>query len=205
MDSIYLDIPARKKDNRLPEILSTEELERLFTALSNQKHRALLMTTYAAGLRVSEVVSLKVGDIDSKRMMIRVQQGKGRKDRYTVLSQRLLKELRTYWRVYRPSVWLFFSGKEYIRPLSISSAQRVYNYAKEKAGIQKGKGIHTLRHCFATHLLEAGVDLRTIQTLMGHCSILTTMVYLQVTRKHLSCVQSPLDLIEVPQNTAIGQ
>ena len=203
MDSMYLSIPPRKRDNKLPEIFSTEELERLFAALTNQKHRTLLMTTYASGLRVSEVVGLKVTDIDSERMMIRVQQGKGRKDRYTILSERLLKELRVYWKMYRPSLWLYPGGTKQKQPLSISSAQRIYNHAKEEAGIQKGKGIHTLRHCFATHLLEAGVDLRTIQMLMGHSSILTTMGYLQVTRKHLSSTQSPLDLLEIPDNTKL--
>ncbi len=202
MDSMFLSIPPRKKDNRLPEILSAEELERLFSALTNQKHRALLMTTYAAGLRVSEVVSLKVTDIDSKRMMIRVQQGKGRKDRYTILSQRLLRELRIYWKMYRPLLWLF-PGRNPDNPLPVETAQRVYYHAKDKSGIKKGKGIHTLRHCFATHLLEAGVDLRTIQTLMGHNSIMTTMLYLQVTRKHLSSTQSPLDLLEIPRNTKL--
>jgi len=205
MDSMYLNIPPRKGDHPLPEILSTEEIEKLFSVMTNQKHRAILMTTYAAGLRVSEVVSLRVPDIDSKRMMIRVRQGKGRKDRYIILSERLLKELRIYWRTFRPKEWLFFSGKDYIRPLSASTAQRIYNAAKEKAGIARGKGIHTLRHCFATHLLEAGVDLRTIQTLMGHSVITTTMVYLQVTRKHLSSTQSPLDLLEIPGNTKVLQ
>jgi integrase/recombinase XerD len=135
--SLSLSIPPRKKVTQLPEILSAEELESLFAALSNQKHRTLLMTTYAAGLRVSEVVNLKVADIDSKRMMIRVQQG---------------------------------------------------------------KGIHILRHCFATHLLEAGVNLRTIQMLMGHTSLMTTMTYLQVTRKQISSTQSPLDLLEIPES-----
>ena len=200
MDAMFLNIPPRKKNSTLPEILSAEELERLFAALTNQKHRTLLMTTYAAGLRVSEVVSLKVTDIDSQRMMIRVQQGKGRKDRYTILSQRLLKELRIYWRMYRPSEWLF-SSRNPEHPLTDRTAQIIYYNAKDKAGIKKGKGIHTLRHCFATHLLEAGVDLRTIQMLMGHTSIMTTMVYLQVTRKHLSSIQSPLDLLEILQNT----
>ncbi|MHC4321956.1 MAG: tyrosine-type recombinase/integrase [Planctomycetota bacterium] len=203
MDSMYLSIPPRKKDSKLPEIFSAGELEKLFSALTNQKHRVLLMTTYAAGLRVSEVVGLKVTDIDSNRMMIRVQQGKGRKDRYTILSKRLLEELHIYYRMYRPSVWLFYSGKNTKRPLCVNTPQRVYNQAKDKAGIIKGKGIHTLRHCFATHLLEARIDLRTIQVLMGHCSIMTTMTYLQVTRKHLGSTESPLDLLAVSENTKL--
>jgi site-specific recombinase XerD len=197
--TISLSIPARKKVRRLPEILSKEELERLFGALSNQKHRALLMTTYSAGLRVSEVIELKVTDIDSKRMMIRVQQGKGRKDRYTILSERLLKELRIYWKMYCPTVWLF-SGQDKRRPLTSRSALAIYNNAKKKAGITKGNGIHTLRHCFATHLMETGVNIRTIQTLMGHTSIQTTMIYLQVTRKQISATQSPLDKLEIPES-----
>jgi site-specific recombinase XerD len=197
--SVSLSIPPRKKVRKLPEILSAEELESLFAALSNQKHRTLLMTTYSAGLRLSEVVHLRITDIDSKRMMIRVQQGKGRRDRYTILSKRLLTELRAYWRMYRPPVWLFYGAKKN-QPLSERSAQAVYYRAKNKAGITKGKGIHTLRHCFATHLLEAGVNLRTIQMLMGHTSILTTMTYLQVTRKQISSTQSPLDLLEIPES-----
>jgi len=195
---VSLSIPPRKKVRRLPEILSKEELEKLFGALSNQKHRTLLMTTYSAGLRVSEVIGLKVTDIDSKRMMIRVQQGKGKRDRYTILSERLLKELRIYWKMYQPAQWLF-SGPDKNRPLTDRSAQAIYNNAKEKAGIEKGKGIHTLRHCFATHLMESGVNIRTIQTLMGHTSIQTTMIYLQVTRKQISETQSPLDKLEIPE------
>ncbi|MBC8549345.1 MAG: site-specific integrase [Candidatus Brocadiales bacterium] len=197
--SLSLSIPPRKKASQLPEILSAEELKSLFTALSNQKHRTLLMTTYSAGLRVSEVVHLRVTDIDSKRMMIRVRQGKGRKDRYTVLSKRLLIELRAYWKMYRSSEWLFYGTKK-SRPLTARSAQIIYYNAKEKAGITKGKGIHMLRHCFATHLLEAGVNLRTIQVLMGHTSIMTTMTYLQVTRKQISSTQNPLDLLEIPES-----
>lgn len=197
--SMSLSIPPRKRVTQLPEILSSEELDSLFGALSNQKHRTLLMTTYSAGLRLSEVVHLRVTDIDSKRMMIRVKQGKGRKDRYTVLSERLLTELRAYWKIYRPPVWLFYGTKK-TRPLTDRSAQSIYYQAKKKAGITKGKGIHTLRHCFATHLLESGVNLRTIQMLMGHTSIMTTMTYLQVTRKQISSTQSPLDLLEIPES-----
>ena len=198
MDSLFINIPINKKGSELPEILSSDELESLFTVMTNQKHRTLLMTAYAAGLRVSELVNLKLADIDSKRMMIRVHQGKGRKDRYTILSKRLLKELRIYWRMYSPNLWLF-SGRDPEQPLPSGTAQKIYYKAKERAGIKKGKCIHTLRHCFGTHLLEAGVDLRTIQMLMGHSNIKTTIIYLQLSKKHLSSTQSPLDLLEIPE------
>ncbi len=145
IDSILLNIPPRKRVDQLPEILSTEDLERLFGVLTNQKHRTLLMATYAAGLRLSEVVHLKLTDIDSKRMMIRVRQGKGSKDRYTILSRRLLEELRIYWKMYRPSAWLF-SSTDQKRSLTEGAAQKIYYKAKEMAGIKRGKGIHTLRH-----------------------------------------------------------
>jgi len=200
--SMNLAFPPRKKKTFLPEILSIEELKHLFTCTINLKHRALLMTTYAGGLRVSEVVRLKLTDIDSKRMMIRVEQGKGNKDRYTILSQRLLKILREYWGMYRSPFWLFHA-KDSRKPMPIGTAQKIYYNAKSKAQIKKGQGIHTLRHCFATHLLEANVDLRTIQTLMGHNSITTTMKYLHVTRKKLTSLKSPLDLIEIPTNKQI--
>ncbi len=154
---VSLSIPPRKRTRRLPEVLSKEELERLFGALSNQKHRALLMTAYSAGLRVSEVIGLNVTDIDSKRMMIRVQQGKGRKDRYTILSERLLKELRIYWKMYSPTVWLF-SGQDQSRPLTSRSALAIYNNAKEKAGITKGNGIHTLRHYAEYQIMPSCVE-----------------------------------------------
>lgn len=199
-DSMNLDIPPRKKVQQLPEVLSTEEVESLLCAATNQKHKTLLMATYSAGLRAREVVNLKLRDIDSKRMMIRVRQGKGSKDRYTILSKRLLEELRIYWKRYRPSEWLF-SGRKPELPMPKNTAATIYYKARDKAGIKKGKGIHTLRHCFACHLLEAGVDLRTIQVLMGHSSIMTTVGYLQVTRKQLSSTQSPLDSLRIPQNT----
>jgi len=128
--------------------------------------------------------------------MIRVEQGKGRRDRYTMLSERLLAELRSYWKEKRPDPWLF---PGWHGPLTVRSAQRAYSNGLERAGLQRGRGIHTLRHCFGTHLLEAGVDLRTIQVLMGHASILTTTRYLQVSRKTLEGTRSPLDLLPVPQ------
>ena len=192
-----LAIPPRKQKKQLPEILSTEELERLFASAANPKHRMMLMTTYAGGLRVSEVVRLKVNHIESDRMMIRVDDGKGNKDRYTILSERLLKELRIYWTMYHPTLWLFPS-KDPNKPMHIGTAQKIYYTAKKRAKIKRAKGIHTLRHCFATHLLEAGEDLPTIQILMGHTSITTTMVYLHVTRKKLASTRSPFDLLEIP-------
>ncbi len=190
-------IPPRKTPRRLPQIPSRKELERLFESVSNLKHRALLMTTYAAGLRVSEVVSLQITDIDSERMMIRVANGKGKKDRYTILSPRLLEELRAYWRRHRPDPYLFFAQGSN-RPLTRDSAGQVFTNAKKKAGIQKRGGIHMLRHAFATHLLEAGVDLRTIQLLMGHSSLRTTARYFHLTRKTIGATQSPLDLLDIP-------
>ncbi len=204
LDSLFINIPINKKGSELPEILSSDELERLFTVMTNQKHRTLLMTAYAAGLRVSELVNLKLADIDSKRMMIRVHQGKGRKDRYTILSKRLLKELRIYCKMYSPHLWLF-TGRNPEQPLPSGTAQKIYYKAKDRAGIKKGKGIHTLRHSFATHLLEAGVDLRTIQVLMGHSKIMTTTIYLQVSKKHLSSTQSPLDLLEIPEGKNLSK
>lgn len=195
IDSMHLGIPPMKTQKKLPEILSFEEIERLFRCAADLKHRALLMTTYAAGLRVSEVVNLQLTDIDSKRMTIRIRQSKGNKDRYSILSGRLLVELRSYYRKYRPVEWLFH-GSHKEGQLQTRTAQSVYYAAKTRAGITKEGGIHTLRHCFATHLLEAGVDVRTIQSLMGHASIMTTMNYLRVTGKKLAATSSPLDLIE---------
>jgi len=196
MESMCLAIPPRKKVTRLPEILSLQELVSLFNSAHNPKHRVLLMTTYGGGLRVSEVVRLKDKDIDSERMMIRVDQGKGRKDRYTTLSKRLLQELRLYWKMFRPPTWLFPSPRDSDNHINISTAQRIYYKAKKRAGITKGKGIHMLRHCFATHMLEAGYDPRTIQIMMGHTAISTTMLYTQVTQKNIAGVNSPLDLLE---------
>lgn len=190
-------LPPRKHAQRLPEILSAAEVERLFAAVSNIKHRVMLMVAYGGGLRLGEIVNLKITDIDSQRMMIRVEQAKGNKDRYTLLSQRLLNELRAYWRIYRPRTWLF-AGKTPDRQIHESSIQRAMIVAKIKAGIRKNGGIHVLRHCFATHLLEAGTDLRTIQTLMGHRSLETTTRYTRITANRIRHTASPLDLLVRP-------
>jgi integrase/recombinase XerD len=176
--------------------MRVEALQRLCTKAANPRHRALLMTTYAAGLRVGEVVRLRLTDIASDRMLIRVKQGKGRKDRDTLLSARLLAALRTSWHLYRPAPWRF-TGQDRTQPLSIATAQKISYHAKRSAGITHGKGIHTLRHCFATPRLEAGVDLHTIQLLLGHRTIDTTTRSLHITRRHLAKVHSPFDLLGV--------
>jgi integrase/recombinase XerD len=193
-DVLHLHLPPRTGRSQLPQILSIEELQRLFTQAKNPRHRVLLMTTYAAGLRVGEVVRLKLTDIESERLLLRIEQGKGRKDRYTLLSTRLLTELRAYWRLYRPAPWLF-TGLDPQKPMPIGTAQKIYYHAKQRAGITHGHGIHTLRHCFATHLLEAGVDVRTIQMLLGHRSLDTTTRYLRITRQYLATLHSPFDLL----------
>lgn len=202
-DTRAIAIPRRQKETRLPEVLSPQEVSRLVGAVGNLKHRTLLMTAYAAGPRVSELLHLRVRDIDSDRMTIRIEQGKGRKDRYTILSPRLLEQLRIYWKACRPTSWLF-PGKPPDKPLDVTAAQKVYNIAKLRTGIQKGRGIHTLRHCFATHLLEAGVDLPTIQSLMGHSDIHTTMGYLKIRRHRLATGPDPLDLLAFPSETLSG-
>lgn len=194
---VDLRVPM-KRSGRLPEPLSREEVARLLDGAENQKHRVLMMTAYSAGLRVSELVRLKPQDIHSDRMLIRVNQGKGRKDRYTLLSQRLLGELRAYWRESRPELWLFPNHSRTDHMPTCTPARAFYRL-KQRAGITHGRGIHTLRHSFATHLLEAGVDLRTIQILMGHTSLNTTVKYLHVTEKHLEQTKSPLDLLRLPK------
>jgi integrase/recombinase XerD len=192
-------IPRRRPPSRLPEILSREEVTRLIEHTLNLKHRVLLMTTYAAGLRVSELVHLKATDIDSDRMALRVEQGKGAKDRYTLLSPKLLAELRNYWRAYRPRTWLFPMVRTPDSPINPEQAQKVYYAAKRRAGITKRCGIHGLRHAFATHLLESGVDLHTIQRLLGHGHLSTTLVYFHLAQKDLTATRSPLDLLPAPE------
>lgn len=186
-------IPSRKAAARLPEILSRDEVHRILNGCSNLRHRALLMTTYAAGLRVTETCRLKVGDIDSERMMLRVANGKGGKDRYTLLSAALLDTLRQYWRT-RPSRDWLFPRTDGRQPIGISQVQKMYYAAKRRAGVSKAGGIHGLRHAFATHLLEAGVDIHTIGRLMGHDKITTTARYLHL-QGQVAQTDSPLDLL----------
>jgi integrase/recombinase XerD len=187
-----LEIPRSKKPKRLPVILAPTELAQLFNVISNPKHRALLMTMYGAGLRASEVVNLRVSDIDSEMMQIRVRQAKGKKDRYSLLSHENLRILRLYWHLCKPRDWLF-PGASTDQPMSPRSVQGILEKAKADAKITKKVTTHTLRHCFATHLLESGANLYYIQHLLGHSSPRSTNVYLHLTRKHLSQIQSPLD------------
>jgi site-specific recombinase XerD len=188
-------VPTARQPQKLPQILSREEVASLIEQTLNLKHRAILMTAYGAGLRLTEICHLKVSDVDSKRMTIRVEQGKGAKDRYTLLSPTLLGELRRYWCIYRPKLWLF-SARDPGRPIGEHTVHRLYHGAKARAGIAKPGGIHSLRHAFATHLLEGGADIHTIQRLMGHGHISSTQRYLHVAAKHLARTLSPLELLE---------
>jgi integrase/recombinase XerD len=189
-----LRIPRSKNRRRLPEVLSLKEVEAVFVHTQNLKHRTILMTIYSGGLRISEAVHLKATDIDSSRMMIRVR-GKGDKDRYTLLGKRTLEILRVYWEVYRPGEWLFY-GRKPAEPISVSTIQKVFKKSLGKAGIRKAATVHTLRHSFATHLLQKGTDLFYIQRFLGHSAAATTSVYLHITGKDLSRVVSPIDLLE---------
>jgi integrase/recombinase XerD len=186
------DIPYPKGQKTLPVVLSPEEVSQFFAAVPSLKHRAILMTAYAAGLRVSEVLGLRVADIDSQRMVLRVRQGKGRQDRYVMLAPRLLEVLRQYWRAARPRTWLF-PGTDPAKPLSVTAVQHACRQATLRAGLGKPVTPHTLRHSFATHLLEAGTDLRTIQLLLGHRSLRTTATYTHVSAERLHATQSPLE------------
>ena len=196
-DRTTFSIPTPRQAGRLPAILSRDEVHRLIAHATKPKQRTMLMTTYAAGLRLSEVLHLQIRHIDSARMAIRVEQGKGGKDRDTLLPPRLLETLRAYWTVHRPTGWLF-PGKDPSRPMDPSSLQKASHTATRRAGIRKSGGIHALRHAFATHLLEAGVDVHTIQRLMGHRSITTTMRYWHLTHASLTTQAARLDLLADP-------
>jgi integrase/recombinase XerD len=195
-DDVPGGIPPVKQPRTLPVVLSLDEVARFFAAVRNVKHRAILMTAYAAGLRVSEVTQLRIADIDSSRMVIHVRRGKGQKDRYVMLSPRLLEILRAYWRAVRPHD-ILFPGARLDRPITTASIQKVCQRARRAAGMSKKITAHTLRHSFATHLLEAGTDLRTIQVLLGHHSFSTTARYVHVATASLPSVKSPLDRLDL--------
>ena len=190
------DIPMAKVPKRLPLILSREEVSRLFAHCKNVRDRTLLETVYASGLRLSELCALELSDIESApdRMCIKVRQGKGAKDRYTLLSPRLLESLRLYWRAFRPQRWVF-PNRAGDGPIYDQMVQRLYGAVRDAAGLPTGGGIHTLRHCFATHLLESGVDIHTIQRLLGHGNVSTTMRYFHLARSRLTGTTSPLELL----------
>jgi integrase/recombinase XerD len=196
-DNNMLDeIPRTKKPKRLPQVLAREEVKRLITSIENVKHKCILLTTYSAGLRVSEAAHLRVNDIDSRRMLIRVNQGKGRKDRYTILSPANLKWLRAYYRQYRPDEWLF-TGYDRRRSISVRAVEAIFKNAKQKAMIAKDVSRHSLRHSFATHLVEAGIGIHHVQKLLGHSSIKTTTIYLHLAHPRLSDIGSPVDFPEL--------
>lgn len=185
-------IPLARREKKLPIVLSLDEVAQFLRAIESMKYRAILITAYAAGLRIAEVTRLKIPDIDSRRMIIRVEQGKGRKDRYVMLSPRLLPLLREYWKAYRPSDWLF-PGRVAGRPIAANSVRLVCNKARLASGLKKQITPHTLRHSFATHLLEAGTDLRKIQILLGHRSPSSTARYTHVAIQNVQQTRSPLD------------
>ena len=179
---------------KLPVVLSPGEVARLLNAAPGLKYKAALSVAYGAGLRGAEVTSLKIGDIDSKRMVIRVEQGKGRKDRYVMLSPHLLELLRAWWKVARPQGWLF-PGQNRVSPMTTRQLNRACHAAADRAGIDKRVSLHTLRHSFATHLLEQNIDVRVIQVLLGHAKLDSTALYTRVATKTISEVMSPLEHI----------
>ena len=192
--SYYFEIP-RSKEQKLPMVLSKKEVKQIIDCTNNLKHKTILSTIYSAGLRLSETVNLKIADVDSERKLIYVRGGKGRKDRATILSEELLILLGKYFREFKPKVWLFegIDGGYY----SKRSVQEIFYKALKKANIDKKVSVHSLRHSFATHLLEAGEDLRYIQQILGHNSSKTTEIYTHITKKGLSNIQSPLDDIDL--------
>jgi integrase/recombinase XerD len=190
-------IPAPKKPEKLPVVLSPEEVLHFLGCIGSTKHRAILTTCYAAGLRISEAVHLKPIDIDSQRMVIRVEQGKGQKDRYVMLSPKLLETLRSYWRTVRPNGFLF-EGDVPGQPINRSSVEQACQKARRLSGIRKPITPHSMRHGFAVHLLESGTDVRTIQLLLGHRSLATTARYLKIATSKVCSTSSPLDLLPHP-------
>lgn len=201
--SADFELPRPRREQKLPEILNRAELTRLFDAVRNLKHRTLLKTTYASGLRVGEAVRLRIVDIDSERMTIRIRQAKGAKDRDTLLTPALLDALREYYRAHRPAGWLFPNGHNPKEPLSISSAQRVFTKAKRTAGISKQGGIHGLRHAFATHQIEAGLPIHRLQRLLGHRSIRSTLRYVHLADSPGYLIEGAADLLAGADREAV--
>jgi site-specific recombinase XerD len=192
-------MPRPKKPVRRPQVFSVQEIERLLSVEGfNPKHRIFLMTVYGAGLRVGEACRLKVEHILGERLQIRVVEGKGNRDRYVNLSPKLLSELRSYWKMFRPQEWLFPSSRNPRRPIEVLTGQRIYHRAIHAAKLPRRGGIHALRHSFATHLMEAGVELPAVQRLMGHKHLSTTAIYLHVRQERLAQIKSPLDLLDLP-------
>lgn len=192
------EIKRPRKDKKLPVILSQEEVTKILSSIENVKHKAILMLVYSAGLRVGEVVRLKLADIDSNRMLIHVKGAKGRKDRYTILSPKALEVLRKYWKQYKPERWLFV-GARADRHISTRTVEKILGHACNRANIAKDISVHTLRHSFATHLLESGTDLRYIQELLGHKNSKTTEIYTHVSTKSLGKIKSPLDTLTLDE------
>lgn len=190
------EIKRPRKDKKLPVVLSKEEVAGILSSVENLKHRAILMLVYSAGLRVSEVVKLKLADIDNNRMLIHIKGAEGKKDRYAMLSKMALETLREYWGQYKPEQWLF-EGVRKGRHLSTRTVEKILEHARERAGIIKAVTVHTLRHSFATHLLEAGTDLRYIQELLGHANSKTTEIYTHVSAKNIGQIKSPLDSLNL--------
>lgn len=187
-------IPRAKEGRKLPVILSQSEVKAILEATENLKYNTILSTIYGAGLRISEAARLKVTDIDSKNMQIIIRQGKGKKDRYSILSKNNLNLLREYWKRYKPETYLF-PGKNPTGHLTVRTIQKIFDEAKNTAGVKKDATVHTLRHSFATHLLEAGTDICYIQRLLGHTSLQTTTIYLHLRRVDLLNIKSPLDTL----------
>jgi site-specific recombinase XerD len=200
---VVANIPWPKRPQTLPDILTGEEVEQLFQQIASLKHRAILMTAYGAGLRISEACALKTSDLDSKRMLIHVHKGKRSKDRYVMLSERLLDVLRTYWKVARPEGPFLFPGAIPGRPITTDAVQRVLHKVVAQGHFTKRVTPHSLRHCFATHLLETGTDIRVIQRLLGHASLQTTARYTKVTERHIGRTKSPLDLLGTKEGKVI--
>jgi site-specific recombinase XerD len=200
VEALRQALPFTRKPILRPQVYGTTELERLFTVgAPHPKHRAFLMTVYGAGLRLNEACHLKAEHLDAARQQIRIVQGKGRKDRYTLLSPRLLEELRSYWRMFRPQHWLFPATRSPELPLVDATGQRIYYHAVRRAGLRRKGGIHALRHSFATHLLEAGVEITVVQRLLGHAHLNTTSTYLHVRQERLAQIAGPLQLLDLSQ------